>query len=53
MKKIEIQGLSFKYKVYGEGPVIFMLHGFGGGPADWAEIARFLEDGYKIRIYDP
>jgi len=42
---------EIKYKVYGEvGPVILLLHGFGGGPQDWAEVIISLSGRFRLIV---
>ena len=43
MRVFQQGGLEIKYKVEGtSGPVYVLLHGFGGGPADWSVLANKL-----------
>ena len=42
---------EIKYKVYGDaGPVILLLHGFGGGPQDWAEVITSLSGRFRLIV---
>ena len=48
-KKVYINGLKINYKIAGEGPVILILHGWGGSSDSWSQIQKILAgQGYKV-----
>lgn len=52
---VEINGLSIYYTESGpaEGPVILLLHGFGGSTFTWRDnIAPLVDAGYRVIAYD-
>ncbi|OFZ19167.1 MAG: hypothetical protein A2Z20_02255 [Bdellovibrionales bacterium RBG_16_40_8] len=51
MKVFTFEDIEIRYKVEGEsGPVYLLLHGFGGSPHDWFEIAGALGKNYRVVI---
>ena len=52
-KTLRIQNREVHYKIAGEGPAIFILHGWGRGSDSWAEVQEKLaEAGYKVIVPD-
>ncbi|MFH1584720.1 MAG: alpha/beta hydrolase [Patescibacteria group bacterium] len=46
---LEIQGIRVSYKIAGEGPAVFILHGWGRGSDSWAEVQEALSrKGYLV-----
>lgn len=46
---VQAQGLELKFRLWGQqGPCILLLHGFGGSPLDWSEIAQELKHNYRL-----
>ncbi len=46
--QIIIDGLRINYKIAGSGPVVLILHGWGGSSDSWEEIQKILsQSGYK------
>ena len=38
---------------YGSGPVVLMVHGWGGSSGDWSALApRLIEAGYRVVMFD-
>lgn len=38
---------------YGSGPVVLMVHGWGGSAGDWSALApRLIEAGYRVVMFD-
>lgn len=51
MKTLVLNGIELKYKVEGDrGPVVVLLHGFGGGPQDWSEVLPILTRNYRVVV---
>lgn len=51
-KQISIDKLRINYKIAGEGPVILILHGWGGSSDSWLEVQRILAE-KRYRIITP
>ncbi|MGE0763136.1 MAG: alpha/beta fold hydrolase [Bdellovibrionales bacterium] len=50
MSKIQIGSFEFKCNVQGEqGPLVVLLHGYGGGPLDWHHVVPHLT-GCRVAI---
>jgi pimeloyl-ACP methyl ester carboxylesterase len=48
-KTISINDLKINYKIAGEGPVILVLHGWGGSSDSWIGVQEILtKKGYKV-----
>jgi len=48
-KIISINNLEVNYKIAGSGPVILILHGWGGSSDSWIKVIEMLADkGYKV-----
>lgn len=48
-KIIFINNLKINYKIAGDGPVILILHGWGGSSDSWLSVQQILaENGYKV-----
>lgn len=48
-KEIIINDLKVNYKIKGEGPVILILHGWGGSSESWIETSKILaKNGLKV-----
>lgn len=51
MKIFSHNGIELRYSVTGDsGQVLILLHGFGGGPQDWAEVTKALAGRYRIVV---
>ncbi len=51
MKVFALGDIEIKYKVFGEsGPVLMLLHGFGGGVNDWSTLAPLLANTYRVVV---
>ncbi len=49
--KVSVGDLEFRYRQIGEsGPIIILLHGFGGGPADWEIMGAELSKDHRVLI---
>ena len=51
-KKILIKGLEANYKVSGQGPAFFILHGWGGSSDSWINVQKVLA-GEKFQVIIP
>jgi len=52
-EKILINGLQMNYKIAGVGPVILVLHGWGGSSDSWIRVQESLASkGYEVIIPD-
>jgi len=48
-KMISINNLEVNYKIAGSGPVILILHGWGGSSDSWIKVIEMLADkGYRV-----
>ncbi len=48
-KIVFINNLRINYKIAGDGPVILILHGWGGSSDSWLSVQQILaENGYKV-----
>ncbi len=52
MAAIEIEGLSIHVLDEGQGPVLFALHGIGGGAASFAPLARHCGSRLRVVAWD-
>src|SRR5690606_13806231 len=49
--RIQVGELSFKCATSGQaGPLVVLLHGYGGGPLDWRNIVPLLETNHRLLI---
>jgi pimeloyl-ACP methyl ester carboxylesterase len=52
-KKISINSLETNYKIAGDGPVILILHGWGGSSDSWLSVQEILaKNGFKVVVPD-
>lgn len=52
-KQIDISGLKVNYKISGEGPVILILHGWGGSSDSWIRVLKLVAmAGFKVIVPD-
>jgi pimeloyl-ACP methyl ester carboxylesterase len=52
-KSLQVDSISVNYKIAGEGPVIFILHGWGSSSDSWTEVQKMLvEKGYQVIVPD-
>lgn len=48
-KEILINNLKINYKIAGQGPVILILHGWGGSSDSWIKVQEILtKEGYQV-----
>ena len=50
MNHVLVQGRQVSYEKRGDGPVCFLIHGFGGNHADWHATALLLEKHFTLII---
>lgn len=51
MQSILLGHHKIKYRVVGEsGPLLILIHGFGGGPGDWQPLLPFFKNNYRCVI---
>ncbi|MCB0414194.1 MAG: alpha/beta hydrolase [Bdellovibrionales bacterium] len=46
--KMQINGLDFKVSFSGNGPIVFLVHGFGGAPSDWDNVVHNLHSDFCL-----
>jgi len=52
-KQILINNLKINYKIAGKGPVVLILHGWGGSSDSWIKIQETLvKNGYQVIVPD-
>jgi len=52
-KKLQILGIETNYKVAGKGPVLLILHGWGGSSDSWQKVIDILEkENIKLIVPD-
>ena len=52
-RRIQIDDIEVNYKIAGEGPAIFILHGWGSSSDSWTEVQKMLgEAGYNVIVLD-
>lgn len=44
------RAVGIKYSVFGQGPPLVLLHGFGGKPADWCFLVKDLAPHFRVII---
>lgn len=50
---IDIQGLKINYKIAGEGPAVFILHGWGSSSGNWQGIgSQIAKEGFCVYLLD-
>ena len=47
-KAVLINNLEVNFKIAGSGPVILILHGWGGSSDSWLDVMEILKEGYKV-----
>jgi pimeloyl-ACP methyl ester carboxylesterase len=47
---IETEDFEFEYKDIGEGPILVLLHGFGGSHRQWDAVADALSKSYRVIV---
>ena len=50
MKTLKLDNMNFRYVDVGEGPMIVLLHGFGGHPHDWKDVVSHLSQGHRVVV---
>ncbi len=50
MKRVEILSHGIQYRDIGSGPVVILVHGYGGTMYDWDEIAESLSRHYRVIV---
>lgn len=51
MERLRIEDLDFKFRLTGNsGPLLVLLHGYGGGPLDWHHLLPELESQHRILV---
>jgi pimeloyl-ACP methyl ester carboxylesterase len=48
----EVKGVRMRYFVGGEGPPLVLVHGLGGGAANWTELAPLLARRHRLLVPD-
>ena len=51
-RSLTVDNMRFAYLTGGKGPVLLMLHGFGGSKDNFTRLAGYLSDDYKVIIPD-
>ena len=51
-RQIQIEGKKIFYRVYGNGKLTMLLHGFGETGAVWNEQVEFLKDDFRLIVPD-
>jgi len=52
-KRIKVNDIEVSYKIAGEGPAVFILHGWGSSSDSWTEVQKLLaEGGYRVIVPD-
>ena len=52
-KKVKVNDLEVNYKIAGEGPAVFILHGWGSSSDSWTEVQKILADrGCQVVVLD-
>jgi 3-oxoadipate enol-lactonase len=52
MPFIDVNGVSLRYELCGDGPVLVLIHEMGGSLDSWDEVAAALAVSYRILRYD-
>ncbi len=47
---IETEDYEFEYKDLGQGPILVLLHGFGGSYRQWDAVAEALSKNYRVIV---
>ncbi|MCB9026026.1 MAG: alpha/beta hydrolase [Bdellovibrionaceae bacterium] len=50
MKVYQVENIEIKCRIIGDGPLLLLLHGFGGGVPDWLHVAEALKHKYCVII---
>lgn len=50
MKRLEILSHTIQYKEVGEGPLLVLVHGYGGMNYDWDEVVDILSKKYRVIV---
>ena len=52
MPNINRNGVNIHYETYGEGPVVFLTHGFSATSKMWYGQIKSLSENYRLVIWD-
>lgn len=47
-----INGINVNFQVFGEGPPVVLLHGWGDSGANWYQVAERLSKNYQVLLID-
>jgi pimeloyl-ACP methyl ester carboxylesterase len=51
-READVKDVRLRYFVGGEGPPLLLLHGLGGGAANWADLAPILARRHRVLVPD-